>query len=220
MSHFTELRVHQRGQRFFAALLACALCVATGGAGCETSSPLGTGSPGTAGTSAAGAAGSGANGSGCVASGRPTSTSCAQSNVQQTCQTDTDCTGVSTYQGGGRCIPVNGQMLCSYDTCHSDDDCGARPAVCLCQGQWRVWSAVGPGNACRMGNCRDDSDCPGSVCSPSPAVEGSFYGWVGYFCHTPKDQCHCDADCSAPNGSCDYDPAISAWACANYGGAG
>jgi hypothetical protein len=157
-----------------------------------------------------------------VATGRPTSTPCPQSvaSQQQPCQSDTDCTGVSTFQGPGKCISSNGQMLCSYDTCFSDADCGARPAVCLCQGQWRVWSAVGPGNACRSGNCRDDSDCPGSVCSPSPAFGGSFYGWVGYYCHTPQDQCHCDADCSGANGYCDYNPEIAAWACANFGGAG
>ena len=123
------------------------------------------------------------------------------------------------FSAAGSCIPVNGQMQCSYDTCLSDDDCGARPATCLCEGQWFVYSHQSPGNTCRSGNCRDDSDCPGTICSPSVGFAATFYGYVGYYCHTPQDQCHCDADCGGQL-SCAYNPEIAAWACASFGGAG
>jgi hypothetical protein len=141
----------------------------------------------------------------------------------QTCQSESDCTGVSSYVGVGHCVSAGASTQCSYDTCLADTDCGSGPTVCLCQGDWSVWSGVAPGNNCATGTCRDDSDCPGSVCSPSVAPEGVFYGLVGYFCHTPKDQCQCDEECAARDpavSSCAYNPQIGAWACSNRGGAG
>src|SRR5207248_1904478 len=156
----------------------------------------------------------GAAGSNCTAVHRAPPGACAQSvaSTMQSCTSDADCGGVAMYPATGRCIPFNGQMLCSYDTCLSDDDCGASPAVCLCEGQWHVWSAVSPGNACRSGNCRTDNDCPGTACSPSVGFGAAFYGYVGYFCQTPEDQCRCDSDCASPTGSCAYNPEIGAWA--------
>ncbi len=91
---------------------------------------------------------------------------------------------------------------------------------CLCQGQWHVYSHASPGNACLSGNCRDDSDCPGTVCAPSVGFGAAFFGYVGYYCQTPRDQCRCDADCASPLPSCAYNPEIGAWACASFGGAG
>jgi hypothetical protein len=160
--------------------------------------------------------------SSCVVTHRTTPASCPQSvaSAMQACTSDADCTGLQLWPATGRCIPFGGQMLCSYDTCLSDDDCGARPATCLCQGQWHVYSHASPGNACLSGNCRDDSDCPGTVCAPSVGFGGAFYGYVGYYCQTPQDQCRCDSDCSSPLPSCAYNPEIGAWACASFGGAG
>ena len=204
-----------------AAAFGAALAIAAGGGACS-SSALQAGSPGAAGTSGGTTGGSGgAAGTGCAVH-RAALTACPQSvaSTMQACTTDADCTGVTGFSAVGRCILFNGQMLCSYDTCASDDDCGASPAVCLCEGQWHVYSAVSPGNACRTGNCRVDSDCPGSICSPSVGFGATFYGYVGYYCHTPQDQCRCDSDCASPTSSCAYNPASGAWACASFGGAG
>ena len=66
-----------------------------------------------------------------------------------------------------------------------------------------------PGNACLSGNCRDDSDCPGTVCAPSVGFGAAFYGYVGYYCQTPRDQCRCDADCASPLPSCAYNPRLA-----------
>ena len=131
---------------------------------------------------------------------RATPVACPQSvaSSMQACTSDADCVGVALFAATGRCIPFNGQMLCSYDGCLSDDDCGASPAVCLCEGQWSVYSKVSPGNICRSGNCRTDSDCPGGACSPSVGFGATFYGYRGYYCHTPQDQCQCDSDCASP----------------------
>jgi hypothetical protein len=231
MSRPDDSQAHPGRQLLFAVVSAAALALASAGGACGTS-PLQPGSTGTAGThgdtggtggtgDTGGTAGTrGTAGSSCTVVRRPTSVACPQSvaSTKQTCASDADCGGVMMYSATGRCIPFNGQMLCSYDTCLSDDDCGASPAVCLCEGQWHVFSGVSPGNACRSGNCRTDSDCPGTACSPSVGFGATFYGYVGYYCQTPKDQCRSDCDC--PTGSCAYNPEIGAWACASFGGAG
>ena len=230
-----DSQAHPGRQLLFAAVSVAALAIASAGGACGTST-LQPGSTGTAGTHGdtggsgdeGGSGGTGTGGSGgaagssCAAVHRATPAACPQSvaSTMQTCASDADCGGVPTYPATGRCIPFNGQMLCSYDTCLSDDDCGASPAVCLCEGQWHVWSAVSPGNACRTGNCRTDSDCPGTACSPSVGFGAAFYGYVGYYCQTPRDQCRCDSDCASPAGSCAYNPEIGAWACASFGVAG
>jgi len=213
-----------------AGAFAAALAIAGGGACSSSTLPGATGAAGTsgggtggttAGSAGTSGGGSGTGGSSCVVTHRVESVSCPQSvaSTMQACTSDADCVGVAGFSATGRCIPFNGQMLCSYDTCTGDSDCGAGPAVCLCAGQWHVFSAVSPGNACRSGNCRVDSDCPGTLCSPSVGFGATFYGYVGTYCHTPQDQCRCDSDCPGP-GSCAYNPAVGIWACASYGPAG
>ena len=232
----------------FSAALATALGMAAGGGACSSStlpgspgtggsagssttsgdagSPAPSGDAGTTGAAGAGVGGTtgsgGGAGSSCVVTHRATPAACPPSvaSTMQTCQVDTDCTGLAGFPATGHCVAVNGQKLCSYDTCLSDDDCGARPAICLCEGQWHVYSAASPGNTCRSGTCRDDSDCPGTACSPSVGFGAVFYGFVGAYCHTPNDQCRCDSDCASPTPSCAYNPEIGAWACASFGPAG
>jgi hypothetical protein len=64
------------------------------------------------------------------------------------------------------------------------------------------------------GNCRNDSDCvPCGWCSPSfsPAECGSV---GGYYCHTPKDECVNDTDCSDSGfWPCTYDTSLGYWRC-------
>jgi hypothetical protein len=217
MSRSHDSQVNPGRTVLFAAALASALGLAAGAA-CS-SSPLQPGSPGTAGASAGSGGTAGAAGSSCVQTVRAACTQTA-ATVTQTCQTDADCAGINGFVIAGHCLAFGGQMQCSYDTCVSDDDCGARPATCLCQGQWHVYAGASPGNACRSGNCRDDSDCLGTLCSPSVSFGASFSGYAGYYCHTAQDQCHCDADCASPLPSCAYNPEIAAWACASFGPAG
>jgi hypothetical protein len=233
MSRPNDSHAHPGRGLLFAAMSAAALALASGGGACSTSTlqPFSTGTAGTGGSGDTGATTGGAGGTGVGGSSGAAGSSCAAvhrapgacpqsvaSPNQQACTSDAECVGSAMYQATGRCIPFNGQMLCSYDTCLSDDDCGGSPAVCLCGGQWRVYSAVSPGNACRTGNCRTDNDCSGTVCSPSVGSGAAFYGYIGYYCHTPQDQCRCDSDCAT--GSCAYNPEIGAWACASFGGAG
>ena len=110
----------------------------------------------------------------------------------------------------------------SPDLCLVDGDC-SDGGPCSCKGATRGWAGSSNGNACIPGNCRIDSDCgSGGACSPTvdPGC-GSFYGVVGYYCHTCTDQCVNDSDCSSnpnggPAGYCAFDPAVGYWAC-GYG---
>jgi hypothetical protein len=72
----------------------------------------------------------------------------------------------------------------------------------------------GLGNTCVQGNCRVDSDCGPGYCSPSVDSNGCT-GLVGYYCHTPSDECIDDADCSMKNGpmGCMYSTAQGRWTC-------
>jgi len=63
-----------------------------------------------------------------------------------------------------------------------------------------------------------DADCgAGGWCSPTYDFScGSFFGFIGYYCHTPSDTCLDDSDCGtgSPPASCRYNPTVGAWACA------
>lgn len=132
------------------------------------------------------------------------------------CTTDAECTQGSN----GRCVSVVlGPPSCSYDLCGKDGDCGQSAGVCQCRA-----SAEAGANVCRQGNCRTDGDCGVTgkgFCSPS-AVSidascryGIATGSVGYFCHTPADECKDDAECGTgtSDGACIYDLGKSHWAC-------
>lgn len=126
------------------------------------------------------------------------------------CQKHADCT-----QGkNGRCITGNmgagrGQYyFCTYDTCATDADCTSGK-VCFC----------GAGNSpyCfQVGNCRTDADCGGGMygyCSPAYGGDCGGYHWYsGYYCHTPKDTCLDNKDCTG-NDYCDFDVIDGRWEC-------
>jgi hypothetical protein len=72
-------------------------------------------------------------------------------------------------------------------------------------------------NVCKQGNCRTDADCgAGGYCSPSLGACGNYGGVIGYYCHTKRDACVDDADCtkSGGTGDCRFDQVTGAWACA------
>jgi hypothetical protein len=63
------------------------------------------------------------------------------------------------------------------------------------------------------GDCRVDTDCgPCGWCSPTSGACGSV---VGYYCHTPKDQCINDSDCldAGLGNACGYDTSLGYWRC-------
>jgi hypothetical protein len=127
------------------------------------------------------------------------------------CMQDADCVAGDN----GRCVwPFGGSNVCMYDECFSDADCGG-VAVCAC----RIDESFGF-NRCFQGNCRVDADCPGGYCSPSgvhiysSCMTGISAGSIGFFCHTPEDECIDDADCGMPDAAaCLFDVSSTRWAC-------
>jgi hypothetical protein len=149
------------------------------------------------------------------------------------CTQDSDCTdGLD-----GRCFQQGPDPVatCSYNQCLSDSDCeGGVPCECYAS------STTLTPNMCVTGsNCAVDSDCGhDGYCSPSlvnggcvclstalcgdsgacyagdmkvPCSCGDSCGH-GYFCHTPKDECIDDTDCSN-GGSCNYNRLTDRWEC-------
>lgn len=129
------------------------------------------------------------------------------------CNEHADCTaGVN-----GRCDGNSHDgWNCTYDECTTDDDCGAGAGICSCEGAFRA-----DANRCLSTNgCRVDSDCGGGAgfCSPTLGGCGHFDKTVGYFCHTPQDECVDDADCGgpgAPGSYCAYDKTVARWKCSS-----
>ncbi|MFI5300872.1 MAG: hypothetical protein ACHREM_22550 [Polyangiales bacterium] len=101
--------------------------------------------------------------------------------------------------------------VCSYDQCFADSDCpGSVACNCRASASDTVANICGTGSGCRI-----DSDCGAcGYCSPS-YVSGEICDGAKdqFFCHTPKDECIDDSDCSKSNGSCNYDPTKGAFAC-------
>jgi hypothetical protein len=98
---------------------------------------------------------------------------------------------------------------CSVDPCITDSDC-ASGQICACQGQL----GGGPprlGNACMTTQCQVDANCGGGqVCSASVGPCGSL---LGYYCHTPADECLTDADCCGTTPLCTFQTSKGHWAC-------
>ena len=142
------------------------------------------------------------------------------------CLQDADCTAGTN----GRCLPnsrLNCAGQCSYDACFSDLDCPAsQPCEC------RESASDSAANSCLVGsNCRIDADCGScGFCSPTPVSPlcvcdspafcnppdphgscGDSCGH-GYFCHTPKDTCWEDSDCTGHD-RCNFDLPSQAWVC-------
>ena len=124
------------------------------------------------------------------------------------CSSDGDCA-----DGGvdGRCERDRFGCFCSYDACRADTDC-ASGQLCVCHDS-PYWSG-GP-NTCMPGNCRVDPDCgAGGRCSPSP---GACAEVVGYYCHTPNDECTNDSDCVGFSQYCSWSTADRRWECGQEG---
>jgi hypothetical protein len=65
---------------------------------------------------------------------------------------------------------------------------------------------MGGNSVCLPANCRVDADCgPGGYCSAELGGCGTHVGYVGYYCHTPQDECQTDADCTIPGLFCVFD---------------
>ncbi len=139
---------------------------------------------------------------------------CTFNNPGAACHSDADC---SDAGANGRCIVPNGPptCFCTSDACTGDAQCKAGQA-CACHGSAYTGGA---GNTCTPGNCRIDADCSsGSYCSPS-AAPNTCGGLSGFYCHTSKDQCTDDADCtnSSPGTMCIYSPGDGFWSCQTSG---
>lgn len=122
------------------------------------------------------------------------------------CMQHADC----TEGKNGKCVGGVGMaaslLSCVYDNCVTDADCN-EGEVCYCT----------PTTAARclsLGNCQVDSDCGDSgYCSPSMSWDCGGYRPVdGFHCHTSKDTCRDDRDCSG-NDYCNYNEFNDRWEC-------
>jgi hypothetical protein len=132
-------------------------------------------------------------------------------NSGSSCKKHADCT-----QGkNGRCItdPVGmgraaKMYYCAYDSCATDADCDPGK-VCYC-------TAGDAAHCFYAGNCRTDADCGGgatSYCSPAYGNDCGGYHWYSsYYCHTTRDTCIDDSDCTGKN-FCDYNVVSGRWEC-------
>jgi hypothetical protein len=122
------------------------------------------------------------------------------------CKANADCKD----QKNGRC---SGNGTCTYDACYVDADCrvDGKGGVCLCNEEGLQ------GYSCAGGNCSVDADCGKNYCSPSFGMQCGK-GLAGYYCHTAKDECGNDEDCTNDSGRgyCAYNKAVGYWAC-GYG---
>jgi hypothetical protein len=124
------------------------------------------------------------------------------------CKKHADCTNGSN----GRCIHGVGSAgsfyYCIYDQCATDSDCDAGK-VCYC-------TASDAARCLSVGNCRTDADCGGgsySYCSPANGRDcGGYHTIDSYYCHTPKDTCIDNSDCTG-NNYCNYDAVDGRWEC-------
>ncbi len=132
------------------------------------------------------------------------------------CSTDGDCAAGAN----GRCLTSShvAGCYCAYDKCAGDGDCPSGQ-TCACKGSSYTFGAS---NTCVPGNCHVDTDCgAGGYCSPTPALPcdaagADFCQGVGYYCHTPKDQCVDDSDCGGGLLGCLFDPTVGYWKCHSY----
>lgn len=121
--------------------------------------------------------------------------------------------GVCVYNGNGVVPPS-----CHYDTCITANDC-ASGSTCLCAGERPAYLT----NRCGPSSCRVDADCgAGGYCSPTVAQPTGYCGgtgatYAGAYCHTAKDDCVDDSDCTgiyAP--TCAYDLEQGKWSCQSF----
>jgi hypothetical protein len=126
------------------------------------------------------------------------------------CKRHADCT-----QGtNGRCITGSlgrgsgSYYFCTYDVCATDADCDPGK-VCYCTQEQSA-------QCFSLGNCQTDADCGGgatSYCSPAYGGDcGGYRSYSGYYCHTRKDTCVDDSDCTGKD-YCDFDVVDGRWEC-------
>jgi len=126
------------------------------------------------------------------------------------CTSDSQCADGGV---GGRCTASGGGpagCTCTYDGCQTDSECGTGQ-LCVCHDSAYSYG----GNACMPGNCRVDSDCgAGGYCSPAHGTTNCGYV-SGYYCHTTRDLCANDSDCSSTSGAnvCTWSATDNRWEC-------
>jgi hypothetical protein len=121
------------------------------------------------------------------------------------CSYDSDC----TKGKNGRCN-YHGHRIsdCTYSECSTDADC-KEGQLCNCEAT---------GNQCVSANCRTDAECGGRGCSPSYGHScNGERSLGGFYCHTAKDSCTDDGDCSGSTSHCVYQPEVARWTCVDAG---
>ena len=205
---------HWRGWGVAGLLLAagCGGTTIRAGAGAGGSPGAGTTGAGTGGTIGAGTGGV----SGCPTHApkyhRAEATSCGPSMPQTACKTDADCAIVGPT--GGIVPKCTAAGVCDDDECIMDADCtSGGNSVCECKDD-PSGGGSSNGNVCLPGNCQTDADCAAGYCSPTVSADcGTFYGTVGFYCHTCEDTCLDDSDCTGSYYYCAFDPTVGHWAC-------
>jgi hypothetical protein len=136
------------------------------------------------------------------------------------CATDADCTDSGLpYCANGRCASASsvGSSGGAGSYCFTDSDC---PPNWVCECNVAIWQGI---NECVQGNCRVDSDCaavagPGGMPSCSQGA-GSGHslcqGTGGYYCHTPRDECLDESDCTGcgVDTFCVFDATVAHFVC-------
>ena len=213
----------------------------TGGTG-ETSGTAGTGasagtggSAGTAGSAGTGGTGAGTGGTGgtgagtggtggaCGGShsspiGRPSPVACPAHSSPIVSNGESDgggpsCTSLAACTDDGSANFFYVSCLrgkCSVDACLTDSDCKGGQ-VCACADEIGGGGALRLGNECMTTQCQVDSDCgSGQVCSASVGPCGSL---LGFYCHTPADECLTNSDCCGTTPLCTFQTTSGHWAC-------
>lgn len=100
--------------------------------------------------------------------------------------------------------PVEGRCL-RLSECTKDADCESGEA-CVCSGpEWHNYPR------CLPAECRSSSDCPSGSCglsSDACGLPGSTH------CHTERDECRFNSDCSGVDEECRFLSSFGHWACA------
>jgi hypothetical protein len=186
--------------RLSATTVGCLCLVVCGALGCDTPSAhlVGTGTSG------------GVTGS--ASSGTSSSDGSGTSGTGGACPSEVpvDHRPVSVDCDGGL---ADGGSYCWKDA--DCDDAGFGPSgLCSCAPQTRGFGAY-TANVCIPNDCLHDADCACGYCSPTvDSMCGGFYGWTGFYCHTPQDTCVNDSDCDG--GYCAFMSEVGHWGC-GYG---
>ncbi|MBN2525037.1 MAG: hypothetical protein JXR76_01500 [Deltaproteobacteria bacterium] len=133
-------------------------------------------------------------------------------DAEGNCQQHSDC----TEGQNGKCVQLGigargYEYYCVYDTCYLDAECEQEGMnLCFC-------SAREEAHCFQYGNCQVDADCgDGGYCSPSSSDHCGYYRYIdGFYCHTPRDTCMDDKDCTEDE-FCNFDVYRNLWNCVPY----